>query len=92
MATDLITRQMPSQDLALVLAELQRVGQLAADMQRAVDEMQQQQSLLELALLLTLRGQWDAAQYGAQSAEAALVARNPGLQGKVNPIPFVQGR
>ena len=84
MATDLVARQSANHD--------QDLAQVVADMQRAIDQMQQQQSLLELALLFMLRGQWDAAQYGAQSAEAALVARNPSLQGKVNAIPFGEGR
>jgi hypothetical protein len=82
MTTDVIALQTANEELA----------QAVANLQRAVDQMQQQQSLLELALLNTIRGQWDAAQHGAQSAEAALVARNPVLQGKVKAVPFVAGR
>jgi predicted nucleic acid-binding Zn ribbon protein len=82
MATDVLALPTTNQELVQALA----------NMQRAVDQMQQQQSLLELALLNTIRGHWDAAQHGAQSAEAALVARNPGLQGKVNAVPFDPGR
>jgi len=44
------------------------------------------------AILNAIRGQWDAAQFGPQSVEAILVALNPGLQGKVNAIPFDPGR
>ena len=74
MATDVYALETANQELA----------QAVANMQRAVDQMQQQLSLLELAALNTIRGQWDAARFGSQSAEAALVARNPGLQGKVH--------
>jgi hypothetical protein len=66
--------------------------QVLADMQRGMDQMQQQNSLLELAVLHLLRGKWDAASHGPQSAEAALVACNPGLQGKVHAVPFDMGR
>ena len=38
------------------------------------------------------RGRWDAAQNGPQSVEAILVALNPGLQGKVEAVPFDPGR
>jgi hypothetical protein len=82
MATDVIAPHTTNEELAQALA----------NMQRTVDQIQQQQSLLELAVLNLIRGQWDAAQHGAQSAEAALVARNPGLQGKVRPVPFVRCR
>ena len=82
MATDVYALETANQELA----------QAVANMQRAVDQMQQQLSLLELAALNTIRGQWDAARFGSQSAEAALVARNPGLQGKVHAVPFEQGQ
>jgi predicted nucleic acid-binding Zn ribbon protein len=75
-------------DVIALETEDEELRQAVANMQRAVDQMQQQLSLLELALLNTIRGQWDAAQHGPQSAEAALVARNPGLQGKVHAVPF----
>jgi hypothetical protein len=80
MATDLIAPQAAHQDLAL------------ANMQRNIDEIQQQNALIIQALLNVIRAQWDSAQFGPQSAEAVLVALNPALQGKVNPVPFVQGR
>jgi len=82
MASELITQQAVDHDLA----------QAVADMQRAVDELRQQQALQAQAILNAIRGQWDAAQFGPQSVEAILVALNPGLQGKVNPIPFDHGR
>ena len=44
------------------------------------------------ALLNAIRGKWDAAQFGPQSAEAILVALNPALQGKVDAVPFDPGR
>lgn len=82
MASQLITHGTAEQDLA----------QAVADMQRAVDELRQQQALQAQAILNAIRGQWDAAQFGPQSVEAILVALNPGLQGKVNAIPFDPGR
>ena len=83
MATDVITAlQTAIQDLA----------QAVANMQRAVDQLQQEQALQTQAILHTIRGRWDAAQNGAQSAEAILVALSPNLAGKVNAIPFVLGR
>jgi hypothetical protein len=82
MASQLITHGTVEQDLA----------QAVADMQRAVDELRQQQALQAQAILNAIRGQWDAAQFGPQSVEAILVALNPGLQGKVNAIPFDPGR
>jgi hypothetical protein len=83
MATQIVTTpQAGGQDLA----------QAVADIQRAVDELQQQQALQVQAMLNAIRGQWDAAQFGPQSVEAILVALNPGLQGKVNAIPFDQSR
>jgi hypothetical protein len=83
MATDVITAlQTAIQDLA----------QAVANMQRAVDQLQQEQALQTQAILNTIRGRWDAAQNGPQSAEAVLVALSPNLAGKVNAIPFVHGR
>jgi hypothetical protein len=78
---------------AVVLSNTnQELAQLVADLQRAVDRLQQQQALQTQALLNAIRGQWDAAQFGTQSVEAIIVALNPGLQGKVNAVPFVDGR
>ena len=82
MATETVTPQTTGHDLA----------QAVADIQCAVDELRQQQALQVQAILNAIRGQWDAAQFGPQSVEAILVALNPGLQGKVNAIPFDPGR
>jgi hypothetical protein len=82
--------------MATDVRELQSINeqllQAMADMQRAVDQIQQQHALHTQALLSAIRGQWDAAQYGSQSVESILVALNPHLQGKVNPVPFDAGR
>jgi hypothetical protein len=83
MATDVITG---------LQTTVQELAQAVANMQRAVDQVQQEQALQTQAILNTIRGRWDAAQNGAQSAEAILVALSPNLAGKVNAIPFVQGR
>ncbi|TME35990.1 MAG: hypothetical protein E6I75_10470 [Chloroflexi bacterium] len=82
MATDVVALHTANQELA----------QAVADLQRAVDRLQQQQALQTHALLNAIRGQWDAAQFGTQSVEAIIVALNPGLQGKVNAVPFADGR
>jgi hypothetical protein len=82
MATDVVELQTANQELA----------EAVANIQRATDQLQQQQALLIQALLNVIRAQWDAAQFGPQSAEAVLVALNPALQGQVNPIPFEGGR
>jgi hypothetical protein len=82
MATNVYAPQTAGQDLA----------QTVADLQRAVDQLQQQQALQTQAILNAIRGQWDAAQFGTQSVEAILVALNPHLQGKVNAVPFEAGR
>jgi hypothetical protein len=82
MPTDVIAPQVANQDLVDAVANIQR----------AVDQLQVQQALLVQALLNVIRAQWDSAEFGHQSAEAILVALNPSLQGKVNPVPFVQGR
>jgi hypothetical protein len=83
MATDVITAlQTTTQELV----------QAVANMQRAVDQLQQEQVLQTQAILNTIRGRWDAAQNGSQSAEANLVALSPSLQGKVHAVPFVPGR
>jgi uncharacterized protein YoxC len=82
MANDVFTLESTDQQLA----------QAVADLQRAVDQLQQQQALYAQALLNAIRGQWDAAQFGMQSVEAILVALNPALHGKVNAVPFGSGR
>ena len=82
MATDVVALQTANEELA----------EAVANIQRAIDQLQQQQALVIQALLNVIRAQWDAAQYGTQSAESVLVALNPALQGKVNPVPFVVGR
>ena len=68
----------------------QELAQALANMQRAVDQLQQQHVLYAQALLSIVRGEWDAARFGPNSVEAILVALNPSLQGKVNAIPFAQ--
>ena len=80
MATDIIAPNAAAKD------------ELLANMQHSIDQIQQQQALIIQALLSMLRAQWDSAQFGPNSAEAALVALNPTLHGKVNPVPFVSGR
>jgi hypothetical protein len=82
MATDDITLKLANQELAEALANIQR----------AVDQIQQQQALQIQALLNATRGQWDAARYGTQSVEAILVALNPALQGKVHAVPFGEAK
>ena len=81
-----------SVDVTALQAANQELMEAVANMQRALDQMQQQLALLELAALNTIRGRWDAARFGAQSAEAALVACNPSLQGKVQAVPFAQSK
>lgn len=78
MATDEVTLKLGDRELA----------ETVANMQRAIDQMQQQQALQLQALLNAARGQWDAARFGTQSVEAILVALNPSLQGKVHVVPF----
>ncbi|MBV8715646.1 MAG: hypothetical protein JO020_29615 [Chloroflexi bacterium] len=79
MATDVSTLQ-ANHELADALANIQR----------AMDQVQQQHALLIQAFVNASRGQWDAARYGTQSVEAILVALNPSLQGKVHTAPFDQ--
>lgn len=78
MATDVVALKVANQELAETLA----------NMQRAIDLLQQQQALQVQALLNAARGQWDAARFGTQSVEAILVALNPALHGKVHALPF----
>jgi hypothetical protein len=78
MATDVLALKIANQELA----------EAVANIQRAIDQLQQQQALQTQALLNAARGQWDAARYGTQSVEAILVALNPALQGKVHAVPF----
>jgi polyphosphate kinase 2 (PPK2 family) len=77
-ASDLDALQIANQELA----------QAVANLQRSIDQLQQQQALQTQALLNVIRGRWDAAQFGAQSVESILVSLNPALHGKVNAIPF----
>ncbi len=79
-------------DVLALQAAYQELAEAIANIQRAIDQTQQQQALLTQALLNAVRGQWDAARYGAQSVEAILVALNPSLQGKVDAVPFDGGR
>ena len=83
MATDVLTS---------LQTTVQELAQAVANMQRALDQLQEQQALQTQALLNAIRGRWDAAQNGRQSVEAILVALNPGLQGKVEAVPFDPGR
>ena len=82
--------------MAIELTALQAAhdehAQAIAHLQRAIDQLTQQQALQAQALLNAIRGKWDAAQFGPQSAEAILVALNPALQGKVDAVPFDPGR
>jgi uncharacterized coiled-coil protein SlyX len=82
MASDVVALQTANQELSDAVANIQC----------ALDQLQQQHALLSQALLNVIRAQWDAAQFGTQSAEAILVALNPSLQGKVNAVPFGAGR
>jgi hypothetical protein len=75
-------------DVIALQAAHQEHAQAIAHLQRAIDQLAQQQALFTQALLLAIRGRWDAAQFGPQSTEAILVALNPALQGKVNAVPF----
>jgi hypothetical protein len=83
---------MASDGTTALQATIQELAQAVANMQRAVDQLQQEQALQAQAILNIIRGRWDAAQNGAQSAEAILVALSPSLQGKVNAVPFVPWR
>jgi hypothetical protein len=78
-------------DVIALQAAHQEHAQAIADLQRAIDQLAQQQALLSQALLLAVRGRWDAPQFGAQSTEAMLVAMNPAWQGKVDAVPFDPG-
>jgi hypothetical protein len=82
MATEVVAYQTSNEELA----------QAIANIQLTLDQTREQQALLVQALLNAIRGRWDAAQNGAQSVEAILVALNPGLQGKVEAVPFDPGR
>ena len=82
---------MATDNLALKLTN-QELAEAVANIQRAIDQIQQQQALQIQALLNAARGRWDAARYGTQSVEAILVAMNPALQGKVHAVPFEDGQ
>jgi uncharacterized coiled-coil protein SlyX len=75
-------------DVLALQTAYQELADAVANIQRAIDQTQQQHALLTQALLAAVRGHWDAAQYGTQSVEAILVAINPSLQGKVGAVPF----
>ena len=79
-------------DVVSLEAAHEQHAQAIANLQRAIDQLAQQQALHTQALLHAIRGKWDAAQFGPQSAEAVLVALNPALQGKVDAVPFERGR
>lgn len=78
-------------DVLALQTAYQELAEAVANIQRAIDQIQQEQALQTQALLNAVRGQWDAARYGTQSVEAILVALSPSLQGKVDAIPF-EGR
>ena len=75
-------------DVSAFQAAHQQHAQAIANLQRAIDQLAQQQALCTEAILHAVRGQWDAAQFGPQSVEAVLVALNPALHGKVDAVPF----
>jgi hypothetical protein len=75
-------------DVTALQAEQQQLAQTIADLQRAIDQLAQQQALCTEAILRAVRGKWDAAQFGPQSVESVLVALNPALHGKVDAVPF----
>jgi hypothetical protein len=75
-------------DVAALQEAHQQHAEAIADLQRAVDQLAQQQALCTEAILHLVRGMWDAPQFGPQSVEAVLVALNPALQGKVAAVPF----
>jgi hypothetical protein len=79
-------------DVLALQTAYQELAEAVANIQRAVDQIQQEQALQTQALLNAVRGQWDAARYGTQSVEAILVALSPSLQGKVDAIAFEGGR
>jgi hypothetical protein len=82
MATDVLSLKLANEQLAEAVANLQR----------AIDQMQQQHALLTEALVRAARGQWDSARFGCDSVEAILVALNPALQGKLHAAPFEVGQ
>jgi hypothetical protein len=75
-------------DVVALQTAYQELADAVANIQRAIDQIQQEQALQTQALLNAVRGQWDAARYGTQSVESILVALSPSLQGKVDAIPF----
>jgi hypothetical protein len=82
---------MAAEEDALLAAYYQQ-AQAIANLQRTVDQLQQQLGLLTQALVHLVRGEWDAGRYGALSAEAFVVALSPELQGKVNAVRFEVAR
>jgi TolA-binding protein len=88
MAHDITALQAAYEHHAQTVANLQvRID----DLQRAVEQLAQQQALCTEAILRIVRGQWDAPQHGPRSAESVLVALNPALQGKVDAVAFNHG-
>ena len=75
-------------DVTELQAAQQQHAQAIANLQRAIDQLAQQQALCTEAILHAVRGKWDAAQFGPHSVEAVLVALNPALHGKVDAVPF----
>jgi hypothetical protein len=75
-------------DVSTLQTANEELAQALANMQRTLDQVQQQQALHTQALLNAIRGRWDAAQFGTQSVESILVALNPALHGKVDGVPF----
>jgi hypothetical protein len=56
-----------------------------------IEQLKNQQSLQTMMMQHIIQGKWDAAANGADSAEAALYALNPTLQGQISVLPFVEG-
>jgi len=79
-------------DVSALKASQEQHARAIALLQRAIDQLAQQQALQGEALRHVIQGQWDAAQFGQHSAESVLVALNPALQGKVDAVPFEGGR
>jgi endonuclease/exonuclease/phosphatase family metal-dependent hydrolase len=75
-------------DVTALQAAHEQHEQAIANLQRAIEQLAQQQALITEAILHAVRGKWDAAQFGPYSVESVLVALNPALQGKVDAVPF----
>jgi hypothetical protein len=77
-----------STDVSALSTTNAEIAQTLANMQRTLDQLQQQQTLLAQAVLNVIRGRWDAAQFGTQSVESFVVAFDPALHGKVEAVRF----